>query len=209
VSGTVRLTRAEKKAETRARLLESATAVFADKGMARGSIDDVAEHAGFTKGAFYANFASKEELFLALLDEHFADVLERVDRAISGDDDLLDQAREGAASFMRFIAADPDWERLFFDFSAHAMRNEGFRAELVDRRRALRAGIATLLQRRVDQLGIEPPVPVPDIAMMVFAMADGIALQRLLDPDALDQELYPTMLATFFAGLRTAATRRP
>ncbi len=204
MSGTVRLTRAEKKAETRARLLESATAVFADKGMARGSIDDVAEHAGFTKGAFYANFASKEELFLALLDEHFADVLERVDLAISGDDDLLDQAREGAASFMRFIAADPDWERLFFDFSAHAMRNEGFRAELVDRRRALRAGIATLLQRRVDQLGIEPPVPVPDIAMMVFAMADGIALQRLLDPDALDQELYPTMLATFFTGLRAA-----
>lgn len=204
MSGTVRLTRAEKKAETRARLLESATAVFADKGMARGSIDDVAEHAGFTKGAFYANFASKEELFLALLDEHFADVLERVDRAISGDDDLLDQAREGAASFMRFIAADPDWERLFFDFSAHAMRNEGFRAELVDRRRALRAGIATLLQRRVDQLGIEPPVPVPDIAMMVFAMADGIALQRLLDPEALDQELYPTMLATFFTGLRAA-----
>ena len=204
MSGTVRLTRAEKKAETRARLLEAATAVFADKGMARGSIDDVAEHAGFTKGAFYANFASKEELFLALLDEHFADVLERVDRAISGDDDLLDQAREGAASFMRFIAADPDWERLFFDFSAHAMRNEGFRAELVDRRRALRAGIATLLQRRVDQLGIEPPVPVPDIAMMVFAMADGIALQRLLDPDALDQELYPTMLATFFTGLRAA-----
>ena len=204
MSGTVRLTRAEKKAETRARLLESATAVFAEKGMARGSIDDVAEHAGFTKGAFYANFASKEELFLALLDEHFADVLERVDRAISGDDDLLDQAREGAASFMRFIAADPDWERLFFDFSAHAMRNEGFRAELVDRRRALRAGIATLLQRRVDQLGIEPPVPVPDIAMMVFAMADGIALQRLLDPDALDQELYPTMLATFFTGLRAA-----
>jgi len=83
VSGTVRLTRAEKKAETRARLLESATAVFAEKGMARGSIDDVAEHAGFTKGAFYANFASKEELFLALLDEHFADVLERVDRAIT------------------------------------------------------------------------------------------------------------------------------
>ena len=78
----------------------------------------MAEHAGFTKGAFYANFASKEELFLALLDEHFADVLERVDLAISGDDDLLDQAREGAASFMRFIAADPDWERLFFDFSA-------------------------------------------------------------------------------------------
>ena len=56
--------------------------------------------------------------------------------------DLVDQAREGAASFMRFIAADPDWERLFFDFSSYAMRNEAFRAELVARRGALREGIA-------------------------------------------------------------------
>ena len=118
---------------------------------------------------------------------------------------MVDQAREGAASFMSFIAADPDWERLFFDFSAYAMRNEAFRVELVARRRALREGIATLLQRRVDQLDVEPPVPVADIAMMVFAMADGVALQKLLDPDSLDQELYPTMLGTFFAGLQAAA----
>ena len=179
--------------------------MFADKGMERASIDDVAEHAGYTKGAFYASFASKEDLFLALLDEHFADVLERVDRAVSGDDDLVDQAREGAASFMRFIAADPEWERLFFDFSFYAMRNEAFRAELVARRGALREGIATMIQRRVDELGVTPPVPVADIAMMVFAMADGVGLQKMLDPGSLDQELYPTMLATFFSGLRAQA----
>lgn len=205
MTGVARLTRAEKKAETRARLLEAATAVFADKGMERASIDDVAERAGYTKGAFYANFASKEDLFLALLDEHFADLLRRLDLAVRGDDDMVDQAREGAASFMRFIAADPEWERLFFDFSFHALRNEAFRDELVARRRALREGIATLLQRRVDELGVTPPVPVADIAMMVFAMADGVALQKLLDPGSLDDELYPAMLATFFEGLRSAA----
>lgn len=202
---TTRPTRAQKKAETRALLLASATTVFGEKGMERASIDDVAEHAGYTKGAFYANFASKEDLFLVLLDEHFADLLERLDRAISGDDDLVDQAREGAASFMRFIAADPDWERLFFDFSVYATRNEPFRRELADRRRALREGIGTLLQRRVDELGVAPPVPVPDIAMMVFAMGDGVALQKLLDPESVTEELYPTMLGTFFAGLRAAA----
>ena len=204
-AAATRLTRAEKKAETRAALLRSATTVFARQGMERASIDDVARHAGYTKGAFYANFASKEDLFLALLDEHFAELLGRLDLVVSGDADLVDQAREGAASFMSFIAADPDWERLFFDFSAYAMRNEAFRVELVARRRALREGIATLLQRRVDQLDVEPPVPVSDIAMMVFAMADGVALQKLLDPDSLDQELYPAMLGTFFAGLRAAA----
>jgi AcrR family transcriptional regulator len=205
VSAT-RLTRAEKKAETRARLLQSAVTVFARKGMESASIDDVAAHAGYTKGAFYASFASKDDLFLALLDEHFADLLARLDRAISGDDDLVDQAREGAASFMRFVASDPDWERLFFDFSGYAMRNEGFRAELAARRRALREGIGTLLQRRVDELGVEPPMPVADIAMMVFAMGDGIALQKLLDPESVDEELYPAMLGTFFAGLRAAVT---
>ena len=203
-AAATRLTRAQKKAETRAALLRSATAVFAEQGMERASIDDVARHAGFTKGAFYANFASKEDLFLALLDEHFADLLERVDQAVSGDHDMVDQAREGAASFMAFIASDPDWERLFFDFSSYATRNEAFRTELVARRRALREGIATLLQRRVDELGVTPPVPVADIAMMVFAMGDGIGLQKLLDPESLDQDLYPTMLATFFAGLRAA-----
>lgn len=202
MSAATRLTRAEKKAETRARLLRSATTVFAERGMERASIDDVAEHAGYTKGAFYASFTSKEGLFLALLDEHFADLLERLDRVLSGDDDLVDQAREGAASFMSFIAADPDWERLFFDFSVYATRNEPFRRELVHRRRALREGIGTLLQRRVDELGVEPPLPVADIAMMVFAMGDGVALQKLLDPESVEEELYPTMLATFFAGLR-------
>ena len=84
-AAATRLTRAEKKAETRAALLRSATTVFAEQGMERASIDDVARHAGYTKGAFYANFASKEELFLALLDEHFAELLERLDRAVSGD----------------------------------------------------------------------------------------------------------------------------
>lgn len=202
MSAATRLTRAEKKAETRARLLRSATTVFAERGMERASIDDVAERAGYTKGAFYASFTSKEDLFLALLDEHFADLLERLDRVLSGDDDLVDQAREGAASFMSFIAADPDWERLFFDFSVYATRNEPFRRELVHRRRALREGIGTLLQRRVDELGVEPPLPVADIAMMVFAMGDGVALQKLLDPESVEEELYPTMLATFFAGLR-------
>lgn len=203
-----RLTRTERKAETRARLLASAVTVLAHRGVERASIDEVAEHAGFTKGAFYASFASKQDLFLAMVDDHFADVLGRLDDVLRHDVELEDQAREGAASFMDYIAADPDWERLFFDFSSYATRHEGFRLELVARRTALREGIARLLQRRVDELEMDPPLPVPDIAMMLFAMADGIALQKLLDPDSVPAELYPTMLATFFLGLTQSAPPR-
>jgi AcrR family transcriptional regulator len=200
-----RPTRAERKADTRARLLRSAVTVLAARGIEGASIDDVAEHAGFTKGAFYASFASKEALFLAMVDEHFADVLGRLDGVLASDGEIADQAREGAASFMRFISSDPDWERLFFEFSTYAARNEGFRRELVARRTALRDGIARLLERRVEALGVEPPVPVTDVATMLFAMADGIALQKLLDPGSVGEELYSTMVGTFFAGLIASA----
>ena len=119
---------------------------------------------------------------------------------------MVDQAREGAASFMSFIASDPDWERLFFDFSFYAMRNQAFRAELVTRRRALREGIATLLQRRVDELGV-------DAARARGGHRDdglrhgrrGRAPASCWTRSRWTQELYPTMLATFFAGLRAAA----
>ena len=201
---TTRLTRAEKKAETRQRLLDAAAEVFARRGMQQGSIEEVAERAGFTKGAFYANFASKEELFLSMLDDRFARHLEEIDRVLATDAEPEDQARAGAANFVDFITSDPEWERLFFEFSAYASRNENFRRELVARRRGLQERMADLYSRRAEQMGVEPPFPIEDIARMTFAMADGIALQKLLDPESVPDDMYPTMLATFFAGVRAA-----
>lgn len=203
---TARLTRAEKKAETRQRLLDAAAEVFARRGMQQGSIEEVAERAGFTKGAFYANFASKEELFLAMLDDRFARHLEEIDRVLATDAEPEDQARAGAANFVDFITSDPEWERLVFEFSAYASRNENFRRELVARRRDLQQRMADLYARRAEQMGVEPPFPIEDIARMTFAMADGIALQKLLDPESVPDDMYPTMLATFFAGVRAAVT---
>lgn len=199
-----RLTRAEQKAATRSRLLDSAATVFARRGMQQASIDEVAEHAGFTKGAVYANFKSKEELFLAMLDDRFAMHAEEMDKLLASDAEPEDQAREGAANFIDLITSDPEWERLFFEFSAYAARNENFRRELVARRRRLQERMAELFRRRAEELGVEPPFPIEEIARMTFAMADGIALQKLLDPDSVSDEMYPTMLATFFAGVRAA-----
>jgi len=197
-----RLTRAEKKAETRSCLLEAAATVFARRGMQQASIDEVAEHAGFTKGAFYANFKSKEEFFLAMLDDRFAKHLEEIDRVLDSDAEPEHQARVGAMNFIRLF--EPEWERLYFEFAAHAGRDENFRRELIGRRRYLQERLAQLYGRRAEQLGAEPPFPVEELARMTFAMADGIALQKLLDPESVSPELYPTMLATFFAGVRAA-----
>ena len=108
--------------------------------------------------------------------------------------------------FSRAIAADPEWERLFFEFSAYAARNEDFRQELVTRYRSLRGSVAEAYGRRAERDGIDVPLPVDQIALMTFAMAKGVALEKLLEPDAVDDEVYGTMLMIFFTGLRTLAT---
>jgi AcrR family transcriptional regulator len=205
----VRLTRKEKQAHTRSCLLSSAAKLFTRKGMQQASIDEIAEDAGYTKGAFYANFKSKEELFLAMLDQRFAQRLDELDRVVHSEAEPEDQARQAGVDFIRAITADPEWERLFFEFTAYASRNEDFRQELVTRNRALMERVAAIFEQRAKELGWVPPMSALEAAEMVFAMTKGIALQKLLEPDSVSEELYGTMLMTFFAGLRSVSEQVP
>jgi AcrR family transcriptional regulator len=200
-----RLTRKEKQAHTRSCLMQSAAKIFARRGLQQASIDEVAEDAGFTKGAFYANFKSKEELFLAMLDERFAERLKEIDRVLATEAEPEAQARQAGADFSRYVSADPEWQRLFFEFTAYAARNEEFRDELVTRYRTLRDRIAETYGRRAEELGVISPVPLEEVSLMTFAMANGVALEKLLEPEAVSDELYGTMLMIFFAGLRALA----
>jgi AcrR family transcriptional regulator len=200
-----RLTRKEKQAHTRSCLMKSAAKVFARRGLQQASIDEVTEDAGFTKGAFYANFKSKEELFLAMLDERFAQRLKEIDTAVASDETPEVQAQQAGADFVRFLSADRSWQRLFFEFAAYAARNDEFREELVTRHRALRERIAELYSRRAGEVGLTPPIPFEQVSLMTFAMAHGIALEKLLEPEAVPDELFGTMLLVFFTGLRTLA----
>jgi AcrR family transcriptional regulator len=206
-----RLSRKEQQAHTRSRLIHAAGTVFARRGLHRASIDDVAEEAGFTKGAFYANFASKEELFLAMLEEHFAARLEELERTTSTEEAPEEQARKAGQDFGRAIAAEPEWQRLFFEFAAHAGRDEPFRKELVKRYRELRARVEELYRERVerDPEMEAPPIALERVALMTFAMANGMALEKMLEPELVDDELYGTMLMIFFAGLRTLVQDGP
>ena len=201
----MRMTRKEKQAHTRSCLMEAAARVFTRRGLQQASIDEVAEDAGFTKGAFYANFKSKEELFLAMLDERFAERIEQIERATSSSPELETQVRTASDDFVRYIAADPEWQRLFFEFAAYAARNEDFRQELVTRYRALQERIAGVYRRSCEQAGIDPPLPLEQISLMTFAMANGFALEKLLERDAVPDDLYSTMLTVFFTGLATLA----
>jgi AcrR family transcriptional regulator len=198
-----RLSRKEKQAHTRTCLMESARRIFARRGLDQASIDEVAADAGYTKGAFYANFKSKEELFLAMLDERFAERVEELDRVLATEGTMEDHVREAGANFMRYLGADPEWQRLFFEFTAYAARNEEFRQELVTRYRAVRKRMAEVFAEHAKAQGIESSVEKKEpIALMLCAMANGVALENLIDPEVMDDDVYPTMLVIFFAGLR-------
>ena len=141
-----RLTRKEKQAHTRACLMQSAATVFARRGLQQASIDEVAEDAGYTKGAFYANFKSKEELFLAMLDERFTQRIEGIESVIAGEGSTAEKARRAGDNFVQGLSADREWERLFFEFSAYAARDDDFREELVTRYRTMRDRMAAALE---------------------------------------------------------------
>jgi AcrR family transcriptional regulator len=205
-----RLTRKEQQQRTRSRLLSSAAKVFACKGMQQASVDEVAEEAGYTKGAFYANFKSKEELFLAMLDERFAERIEEVEKAFAGDESPPEQARHAAAEFASVARGDPESERLFLEFGNYAMQNEDFRQELLTRFATLRSRLSEVFERRMETYGIDPPVPVDRIVRMVILMADGWALWRLLEPEQVDDELLESLMEVFTTGIGAlAALREP
>ena len=145
------LTRKEKQARTRAKLMRSAARLFCRQGLEQASVEDIAQDAGFTKGAFYSNFKSKEELFLAMLDEKFGEQIERIESALQSDEAPDEAARHAGEAFVRSIRADREWERLYFEFVAHASRNEEFRQEFLTRCRAMNERLEEVYRRWHDR----------------------------------------------------------
>src|SRR6476620_3512679 len=126
-----RITRTERKARTRDELLLAARSVFLRRGFHGASLDEIAEEAGYTKGAVYSNFAGKDDLYLALLDAHY-------DRRVAAYVELLldqptfEDAIRAVGSFMvESDAQDPDWLPTLAEFVAHAARVESLRCAYV------------------------------------------------------------------------------
>jgi AcrR family transcriptional regulator len=198
------LTRKQKQERTRSSLLRSAAKLICRKGITEASVDDIAADAGFTKGAFYANFKSKEEMFLVMLDEKYAAELERLEAHLPGEGLPADEVRESAEDFIRFARSDPEWPKLYFEFVAYAARSTEFREELATRDRAMRQRIADVIRAWAADLPGDPPFSYEDLALMLFSMANGFLMTQLIEPD-IDEGLYGTMNATFFRGIGATA----
>jgi AcrR family transcriptional regulator len=184
-----RLTRAQRRQQTRARLLDAASQVFARRGFHAATIDEVADAAGYTKGAVYSNFANKDDLVLALLDQHLAAQLEQVEAlcAIESSEELRAAIRAGTE---QEFAAARDVGVLIVEFSLYAMRNPTAQAELAKRYRQLRGRLAELITKRYARHRTPPPMPPEHLAALALATDAGLFLQNAAEPDALPWELH-------------------
>lgn len=196
-----RLTRKERQAQTRAEIMDAATRVFAAQGLEHASVEDVVAAAGYTKGAFYANFQSKQELFLAILEQRFEHRIAETRRVWSDDDSPHEQARDSTADFARAVRAEPEAARLFLEFKMYAMRNDHFRGDLVRRYAGLRERLEEIYSRRADEYGLAPAIPIERVVRMVLAICDGWELWLLLEPDAVDEHLLEQLMEAFTVGL--------
>src|SRR5215204_5628880 len=124
---TRRLTREQKKALTRSRLLEAAQKVFLLRGFHRAGLEEVAEEAGFTRGAVYSNFPSKDHLFLALLDARIEQRVRELHEAAAKRGTLEDRMRGDARQWTATMERRPEWTLLLVEFWTHAARDPRLR----------------------------------------------------------------------------------
>jgi AcrR family transcriptional regulator len=190
-----RPTREEKKAETRRRLLDAATEVFARRGFAATSLDDIADEAGFSKGAVYSNFASKEDLFLAVLDEHVGRQEADIEGRIDFSQTTGEQIAEAGHVFMDLFQQERTWYLLSYEFLAYAARHPEFHTEYAARQRAQRDRIVGMLGDHAERLSMTFPMPLPRLAVALSAIANGIAFEKLADPDGVPDDLLGDLLA--------------
>jgi AcrR family transcriptional regulator len=180
--------------ETRRRITDAAAQVFAETGYDAATLDQVAAMAGFTKGAVYSNFRDKEELFLTLMRERIS---QRVDLVREATDELgtpeLSAAKAGAL-LKELLESQRDWHLLFIEFWARAVRNPRLRKQLAEGRRPMRRVIAELLDEQAARLGQEPPAPTEQLAVILLALSNGLAIEELADPGSFDPDIHAIAL---------------
>ena len=177
---------------TRNALLDAAAHVFAQRGFEGASLEEIAETAGYTRGAIYKNFESKEELFLAVLDRRTAAQLDAFSAAFE---------REGAAAATDPVKmadawwtaiVDPAWATLDLEFRLYALRNARVRKRLAAHERKLTKLVADFIAEETTALGIAINMSPSELAAIVVPATQGFAQFALMD--AGERETYAAFL---------------
>lgn len=180
--------------ETRQSILTAAMGVFGEHGIAASSVSDVAAAAGLTKGAVYSSFESKDELVLALMEEHAMHRITASMEMVTASSDPSEVVRSVAQVLVREMRADAAWHRLLAEYFAMAHRDRRIQAALAERRREARDAVGRALEKVVEVLDIELPLPIAELSVLLFALSNGLAVESGIDPTAVPDDLLEKVL---------------
>jgi AcrR family transcriptional regulator len=194
------MTRQQGRANTRERLLRAARSVFARRGFHGASVEEIASEAGFSTGALYSNFTGKEDLFLVLMEREIEEHAREISDAVGARASMSERATGGARQWMRMIQREPEVLLLFMEFWAYGVRDARVRPKVAARFAQVRELLTRLIADGVREFDLELDIPAEQLAVAIDALADGIARQKLADPDAVPDELMGRVLSLLFAG---------
>lgn len=187
----------EKTDITRARFLQAAEKIFARDGFEAAKLEEIAADAGYTRGAFYANFDTKEDLFLALLEREIssriANLRKHVAKYASPSDKLA-----ALRDFWLDMCLDRRWSLLALEFKLFAVRHPEVKTRLVAMHRKLVSSGVELLEQIMDGLGRKLPVSAHAVGIAFFVLSSGLTMEHMLDRTVMSETTVRKLLLTFF-----------
>jgi AcrR family transcriptional regulator len=191
------------RAEVRRQLLDAAATVFARRGIDAASLDEVAEAAGFTKGAVYSNFGSKDALVDALVDDRTSAYVDIGLESVAGvEGDLDDKARLLGQALTRAGDEQHEWQLLFLELWQREIRTPSPEGSLRAHRAELRQRIADAIRAHTGPgtaAASDDSLDADELATVLMALTNGLAIERLLSPDDVQDDLMGRVLSALIS----------
>jgi AcrR family transcriptional regulator len=200
----VRLTRAQAKERTRGHLLEAAERVFVERGFHAATLDQVAEDAGYTKGAVYSAFESKADLFLAIFAERSRRRAEEFSVLVAHARSLEELDRAAVDRAVMTLREEREWSMLLVEFEVHAARNPALCVRLAGIQRELRASMGEAIEVAVAASGEHMVMSGEQLMVAILALSNGFILEGMTGASPNTSEAYREALGWLMRGALAA-----
>jgi AcrR family transcriptional regulator len=198
-----------RRAETVERLLDAALETFAEVGFAAASVEDICRRGGFTRGAFYSSFRTKDELFGALFARETTRDLARAEQQLAGIEQEADPVAAAVERCLSTFRADRTWVLVLTEYRLHAARHPEAAAALAEHAAELHTRLTELIEDAATRSGVRLTLPAGDLARIITALHDGSVISHLPGAGPLDDAGAAALERTALLLLLRAAVSDP
>lgn len=185
-----RLTREESKQQTRKELLEVASEMFAEQGFYSTSVDQIAEEAGYSKGAIYSNFGSKDDLFLSVFKENQKEDLQHLEIIAEEYSSLDEFIQKIEQNHQQERNENQDWSILKLEFLLYAMRDATVSKKLAPILQDSRSQMTNILKRFYQTKEQKHVVSIDKLAFLLLSLDIGIGIQSYVDEESIPENVF-------------------